>query len=44
MLLGLCSVCTTFEDACCAYYRVYILNYLFNVTVINIVIIQTFLK
>lgn len=27
---------TNFEDACCACYRVCILNYLFNVTAIKI--------
>lgn len=44
MLFGLYSVSTTFEDACCACYRVCIRNYLFNVTNIKIVIIQKCLK
>ena len=44
MLFGLYSVCTNFEDACCACYRVCVLNYLFNITAIKIVIIQKCLK
>jgi hypothetical protein len=44
LLFALCNVCTTFDDACCAYYWVCTRNYLFNVNSIKIVIMQKCLK